>query len=463
VRYLYALVLLLTLLLPVSAAHAQSSEWQQRDTPIFTILYIAGDEAEAERYAGFADAIFTEVTGALGHRVATPIILRLYPNLERYYEANPRARGLSGVVAHADFRRNEVVVVIEQTRSQSEIEVLNNVRHELAHIIASDISENRLNAGFQEGIAQYFEQPSEALTTKRALLQAAITEQRLLPWSAFDDRNQIYGDPDLSYPQTLSVIAFLSERYSLSQVRDFLAISASSSGYRSALQRAFGRTPDELEQEWQAWLPSYLNVVQPSVPGSTGYDLARAEQLIRAGSYADALRELEAAVEGLRQASQADAVARAEQLIALSQAGLAADQMARDSRTALQSGEYERAAQLVAQAQAAYQSIGDARQQEILAEYGLRAREGQQAAVDLAEAATLSQALRYPQARVLADRAAATYAALGDRERATQALELRSFVDQRQSLIGRTLLLLGLGGVALSVARRVLRPEVEPW
>ncbi len=58
----------------------------------------------------------------------------------------------------------------------------------------------------------------------------------------------MYNNPNISYPESLSVVAFLIDRYSFAKLRDFLTLSARSSGYRSALERAFEATPDELEQ-----------------------------------------------------------------------------------------------------------------------------------------------------------------------------------------------------------------------
>ncbi|MDZ4716897.1 MAG: hypothetical protein SH847_00385 [Roseiflexaceae bacterium] len=463
-RYLSRLLLALLLLwITAPGALAQSNDWHERATTNFTILYATGSENQAERYAGFADQIFDQVTGAFGHRVATPITLRLYPDLESYYIANPRARGLAGVVAHADFRRNEVVVILSQTEQQQQDEILNNVRHELTHIVAADLSDNRLNAGFQEGLAQYIETATPELDRKIALLKTAVATQSLLPWSAFDDRDAIYRNPDVSYPQTLSVIAFLAQRSSFTQVRDFVTVSASSSGYRSALQRAFGASPDELEQAWLSWLPGYLAGSSANQPSTGSYDLTRAEALIASGDYTAAKQELEAALAGLQAAGNDDQVQQAQALLARSQAGLAADDLARQSHDALVAANYSHAEQLVTQAQDAYAALNDTRQAAVLADYAERATRGQLAAQQLAQALSLAQTLRFPQARVLADMAATEYVALGDRDRAAQALELRSFLDQRQTLIGGVLLLLGLGGVAISLARRSLTPEPELW
>ena len=168
-------VLTLVLLIVPGIAAAQESDWRERPTEHFAILYIDGDQATSERYAGFVDAIYDEVAAIFGHRTATPITLRLYPSLARYQESNPLARGLTGVVAHADFRRHELVVVLSQTESQTPEEVRNNIRHELTHLVAAELSDDRLNVGFQEGLAQYVERPAPELETRIKLLQRAAT------------------------------------------------------------------------------------------------------------------------------------------------------------------------------------------------------------------------------------------------------------------------------------------------
>src|SRR5688572_2059774 len=120
------LALLCFILTIPTGAQAQGSDWSERRTQRFAILYTSGDDATAEQYADFVDSIYDEITAIFGHRTATPIKLRLYPSLERYYEANPLARNMPGIVAHADFRRHEVVVVVPQTASQTLDEIQNN-------------------------------------------------------------------------------------------------------------------------------------------------------------------------------------------------------------------------------------------------------------------------------------------------------------------------------------------------
>jgi hypothetical protein len=455
-------ILLVALLLAPNVAAAQESDWRERPTEHFAILYVDGDQATSERYAGFVDAIYDEVAAIFGHRTSTPITLRLYPTLARYQDANPLARGLTGVVAHADFRRHELVVVLPQTQAQTPEEVKNNVRHELTHLVAAELSDDRLNVGFQEGLAQYVERPAPELETRIKLLQRAFDQDRLLPWADLDDRNIVYQNAEVSYPESLSIAAFLVERYSFAKMREFLTITARSSGYRSALERTYAATPDELERQWRDWLPSYLAGGYKR-NALTAYDLTGAEALLRQGRYAEAKTELQTAIEWLRTTEQSDVLQQAEELLLRGEAGLRAEALAGDARAALEAGEYDRAGDLVAQARRAYADLGDARQDAVLAAYAQRVERGRQAAASLEQALTLARSLRYPQARTVADQAAAAYLSLGDRARAEQALTLRAFLDQRQTLLGATLLLLGLVGAGASAVRRLTVKEAEAW
>ncbi|GAB4214824.1 MAG: peptidase MA family metallohydrolase [Roseiflexaceae bacterium] len=458
-RFLCALALLLVC---APAALAQSDSWRELRTTRFAILYTDSDAETAREYAGFVDGIYDEVTAIFGHSTDTPVTLRLYPTLERYYEINPLARSVTGIVAHADYRRHEVVVIIPQTTSQTPDEVQNNVRHELTHIVASDLSEDRLTVMFQEGLAQYVEHPSRELEVKIRLLKDALDQGRLVRWSDLDDRERFYQNAQISYPQSMSIVAFLVERYSFAKLREFVTASARSNGYRTALNRAYGVSPDTLEEEWRAWLPSYLaggyrrNALN-------AYDLSQAQQLLQQGRYGDAQQDLERAIEWLRTTDQAEVLQEAEQMLERSIAGQQAESLAAQARAALEQGRYADAADLTGRAQQGYAALGDQRQNEVLNEYATRAQRGQQAETVLQQAAALADSLRFPQARAMADQALDSFRALGDSDRAAQALSLRSTMDQRQTLLGGVLLALGALGIAASAWRRLTVQEAEAW
>lgn len=450
---------------PTPALAQEPIAWRDRTTAYFTILYADGSEAEVERYVGFVDAVYEEIAAVFSYRTPGPLTLRLFPTSEDYYQVNPQARNVPGVVAHADFRRRELVVIIERTLPQSEEQVRNNVRHELTHIVAADLSENRLNTGFQEGIAQYLERPAEDLEVKAAALRTSADQGRLLRWSEFDERNTIYSAPEISYPQTLSVVAFLIERNGFAAFRDFLTISARSSGYRSALERAYGISATVLEDEWRTWLPEYLAGGYKRSALQT-YDLSYAASLIGQGAYAQAAEELRQALEWLRRNSDtqpATTLAEAEALLARSEAGVRAEGVADSARNALEQADYARAAELIAAAQEAYRRLDDPRQAEVLAAYADRAARGLAANAQLGAADTLAQRLQLPQARAAADAAAAEFAALGDESRLRNAVALRESLDLRQRLFGAALIVVGAVGMILSIIGSFFRRPAEVW
>ena len=462
-RFVVLLCTILILLITTPAIYAQSDDdWRELRTDRFAILYTEGNQQVAEYYEGFVDSIYDEVTGIFNHSADTPITLRLYPTLERYYEINPAARQLTGVVAHADFRRNEVVVILPQTEQQTPDEVQNNIRHELSHIVMSDISGDRLNVLFHEGIAQYVEHPSRELEAKIRLLQTTVDTDNLVRWSDLDDRDTFYTNAQITYPQSLSIVAFLVEQYSFDKIRELLDVTARSSGYRSSLERTFGVSPDSLEQEWRAWLPEYLaggyrrNAL-------TAYDLSPIEEMLEQGRYSEAQQDLEQTIEWLGNTDQTEVLDQAQTLLEQSTQGQSATQLAEEARSKLEASDFTGALESIQQAQNAYTAIGDTRQNEVLIEYAARAERGIAAETRLRDATTLVQTWRYPQARAEIDRAAAEFAALGATSQLDQIRQLRATMDERQSLIGAFLLMIGAVGLVGSVWRRLTVREAEAW
>ena len=60
-KRLHCLFLVLLLLLAPRPAHAQDTDWRERRTDRFAILYVDGDAATAEHYADFVDGVYDEV------------------------------------------------------------------------------------------------------------------------------------------------------------------------------------------------------------------------------------------------------------------------------------------------------------------------------------------------------------------------------------------------------------------
>jgi hypothetical protein len=462
-RGLLGLLLLALVCFQPTPTYAQQEEWVERATAHFTILYTPGEEGTAQVYADFVDSVYDEMSTIFEHRTATPLTLRLYPTFESYYAVNPLARNMQGVVAHADFRKRELAVVLPQTQSQNPDQVRNNIRHELAHIIASELSDNQLNTGFQEGIAQYIELPTTDTDRKMQLLARSYANNTLMNWSDFENREMIYGTPEEGYPQSLAAVTFLIETYGFDQFRVFLVNSASSSGYRSALEQTYGASASELEDQWRSWIPTYLDGSFVQNAAGADLELNYSRRLLESGNYTRATGELEQAVATLREAQQQEKLAEAQQLLEASRTGQLAEQRATEAYIALQNADYAQARPLIEQARAGYASIGDTRQEQVLENWATHAERGLIARQQLAEANADAAAFRLPEAQAHADAAATEFQRLGDETRLNEALSLRESVHGMQRIAGLVLVGVGVLGIIASIWWRLPVRETEAW
>lgn len=442
-------------------------DWQELRTDKFIIVYAdsvfgvddfdcsCGVE-EAQRYADFVDNIYAELVAVFGLDIKTPINLRLFPTEESYYEVNPLARQLTGVIAHALNSRDEIAIALPRTERLTEEEIVNNIRHELTHFFASYLSDGKLKAGFQEGIAQYLEKPTERANYDPAVLKLAFEEGRLLTWSELDEAESVYSDPQVAYPQSLSIVSFLVDRYTLPTFIEFLKASGTEPGFRSALQTAYGKSADELEAEWLAYLPEYFDG-RWQINAVYRYDLSRVTQLVSKAAYSDAATELAEIVTLLESTNQPDTLAETEALLARAHQGQAAGALADESRQALQAGDYPLAIEKGNAAITAYETLGYRERIPEIQVYIHRAELGQSALDQLGRGETLLGSFRFMEAEDELQKATVLLQSLGNQagsERG-QALLLKS--AWQKSVLAYLLLAVGATILIFNALRRLIQ------
>lgn len=457
-RRLYLhMLLLLGLLVPGALVRAQSVDWQERRTLLFTILYPGGTEAIAEQYAQFVDNTYDEAAALWDYRTTPPIVLRIYPTMDLYYEANPIAARLPGVVAHAHTGRREISVAIPQTIGQSSEEISNNVRHELTHIIAADLSGGRLTTPWQEGIAQFVEHPSPQLDEKMQMMRQIITEDRLLSWSDLNQPGATYADPSVGYPQSLTIVAFLIQRGGMARFREFVEAMKESSGYRSALQQVYGVSADVLEKEWRAALPQFVTEGYRSGSDSnlpTTFDLDPPKQLVAHGDYSGAIRLLRGLIPTIQAANDAATLQRATSLLARAETGQRATGLAFDARAALLRGDYSAATAASQAGQRYFDAIGQSDEVALLREYEQLAGRGMVAETELNQAGALLRRFQVLEARDQLVSSYTTFVELGDQDRANQARTTLAYIARGEQLLTALCFIFALVLTAWSARRR---------
>lgn len=444
-------------------------DWQELETENFIIVYadsvklpngqeeiecVCGIE-HAEEYATFIDEIYTDLVAVFEVDLETPINLRLFPTEQTYYEVNPLAEALPGVVAHALNNREEIAVALPRTALLTEDQLTNNMRHEMTHLFASLISDSKLRTGFQEGIAQYLEKPTDQSDYEPAVLRKAFEQNRLLNWAELDEARRVYSDPQVAYPQSLSMVSFLVDRYGFAAFVEFMNAAATEPGYRSALEAAYGKSADELEEEWLAYLPEYFES-RWQINAIYAYDLTRVTQLVERGAYSDAAAELMEIVTLLETTDQLDRLAEAEALLARAHQGQTAGAMADEARQALHGGDYATAVAKGNSAIAIYEELGYRDRVPEIQLYVQRAQIGQNAVERLDRGEQMLRSLNFFEAENEIYEATVLLQSLGNQAEAQRGAGLLTQSARRQSLLAYAVLAVALALLFFNGLRRIV-------
>lgn len=421
-------------------------DWQELKTEKFTIVYadrvvINGIDAncvcgieQAEFYVQFIDHVYEDLVVVFGAELGSSVNLRLFPTEESYYQVNPLAERLTGVIAHALNSREEIAVALPRTAGLTDEQLVNNIRHEMTHIFASFLSDGKLTAGFQEGLAQYLEKPTDTAGQEPALLRQALEQGRLLAWAELDQAEKVYSDPQVAYPQSLSIVSFLIDRYGLAAFVEFLEASATEPGYRSALEVAYGKSADELESEWLAYLPEYIDG-RWKINAIHAFDLSKVAQLVDKAAYSAAEVQLAEIIALLEATDQVETLTQAEALLVRAHQGKIAGAMADEARSALQAGNYPLAIERGSAAIAAYEAISFRERIPEIQNYIYRAEIGQKALSQLEKGARLLTTLRFFEAEKQIREATAILQTLDNQPAARQGETLLLESAGRQKLL----------------------------
>jgi hypothetical protein len=465
---LIALFSLLFLPLSVSLAivqptYAQSAGDQRLETEYFTIYYPSGEEEAAEWYAGFADDVNTAVAEMLGQEPVSGLTLRIYATEADYIAANPAAEQHAGILAHAIPDQLEVGVAVERLRQVEPEIARQSFRHEMTHIVAGVLSNQRLPIGFQEALAQYNE-----LSTRRAqeavqsLKNAEDQGAPLLAWFALNDRATFMAQPDLAYPESYSMMAFLAEKYGMGTFGRFLENLSDGSNvgnnWSRAFRSAYRKSLPEIEQEWREYLPTFLkDGWQTNVLAA--YDLSPGVALYEAGHFDEAKEHFaksKALYEDLGREERAQA---ASDYLDKAEAATQADREAVQARQALESYDYRTALEGAKEASASFTTLALTEHSDLAMETATLAQRGLEAIALLESARGRLNTFDVPGARAEARQAGQTFAELGDTAHAQEANSLVAGVSSVLLTAGWGALTAGMLAVLVGAYVVVLRPR----
>lgn len=465
-RRLPPLLALLSVLLPLLApppvgAQSPDAELRELRTKYFTIQYDPSDYRGAEWYAGVIDGVYDDVTELFGHRPATPISFRLTSSVEEYARENPI--GINpGVLAHMNTRERELGVVSPRLAAAGERLATDTIRHELTHLVVSELSNGRLTVGFHEGIAQYVEHDHPDRESLITVLQRAHDGGRLMSWQDLNDREQFYGDIATGYAQAFAVAAFLVERPDgFPTFRRFLTLLGQGQAWPAALEDAYGRRVADLEAEWRAGLPQFLAGGWQNY-GLRDWNPESARQLLATGDYVGAASALE---RSLALYESLGVMARAERIrpdLERARTGRAAAEVFAAGEAELAAGNFSAAEAAYTTAVRDYEAIGDADRTTVARDRLSAAQTGAAAATRLGEARAALSASDIFGAQRAASAAVEGFALAGDQARQAEAEAILDTATSVRRILGAAGLAAGaalLAGLALWTRRLTRAPR----
>jgi tetratricopeptide (TPR) repeat protein len=452
---------------PSSVVRSALAAETTRTTDYFIIYYPQGEERTADWYAGFIDEVNRAVSELLGAEPVSGMTLRIYTTEPDYFRANPMAEVHPGILAHAIPEIKEIGVAVERLRQQPPALARESFRHEITHIVAGSLSNQRLPIGFHEGLAQYDELSStRAGEVVQGLQEAQAAGKPLLSWADLNDVNKFRQNIAVAYPQSYSVMAFLADRYGMEPFTRFLSGLRDSLEYKHALLVAYGKTVEALEKEWIEYLPTFLqegwkhNILK-------AHDLDYGLALMGAGQFAEAGEHFTQAQRLYTDLGRSDRASQAAAYLANATRAKEAAEASTQARKELEAHNYAKAQQDAARASQAFEELSLPDYKQHVDDISQLAQKGLNAISIMDKARASTSSFDFNSARASATEAAQLFATLGDAGRVGEANALLSDIASWQRYLGfgvagtGVLLLAGVAGGSWKAAMRARKRKAH--
>ena len=210
--------------------------------------------------AALASEALEKLSARYGFSPAGPIRVEAYPS---HADFSVRTVGLAGLGALGVCFGPVVAIDSPQARERGAFNWGSTLWHELAHVVTLGASGSRVPRWLTEGISVHEERRARPGWGDDLSLEFLLAYQagKLL---ALRDLNNGFVRPtspnqvSLSYYQASLLVEHLESRYGLAALRALLGAYATGASTEKAFETAFGRTPDQVDGDFQAALKASL-------------------------------------------------------------------------------------------------------------------------------------------------------------------------------------------------------------
>ena len=279
-----------------------------------------------------------------------------------------------------------------------------------------------------------------------ALKTATAANASLLTWRDLNDPSLFMGNAALAYPESYSIMAFLSDKYGMGAFARFMTGLRDGATWTGALQSAYGKAVDNLEAEWRDYLPGFLkDGWQQNLLAA--YDLSPGVALYQAGHFQEAKDHFALSQKLYTDLGRTERAGEATAYLAKADKAQGAADQATQARKSLEAYDYKAARDQAQQAAQTFTDLSLKDQGDIAAETANLAQGGLDAMTLVASANGHLDRFDLLSARAEARSASQTFSKLGDMARAQEANRIVSSLSSSFTAAG--IAALGLGVLAL--------------
>ncbi len=226
-----------------------------------------------------------------------PVEVEVYPDHEDFAV---RTLGMPGLGALGVTFGLEVAMDSPSARKPGDFHWASTLRHEMSHVFSLTATEHRVPRWFTEGLAVHEQSQAspewgDPMTPD---IIVALRDHKLLPVDDLDRgfvRPQYPAQVDVSYFQAGRICDYIQSRWGSDKLNDMMHAYRLRRTTRQAIEETLGITPEQLDEQFQAWL--YASV------GSTveSFDqwhkgLAQLADLSQAKQYDEVIRNGDAVI-----------------------------------------------------------------------------------------------------------------------------------------------------------------------
>lgn len=248
----------------IRATHAATAQFLTATSPDgrYVVRHAPGPDAVLVPYAFAAMADAERALGEdLGVRLPGPIRLEIYPSaasLAQVSSLTVQEIATTGTIALCKWDRLMVTTPRALVRGYP---WMDTIGHELVHLLLARASRDRAPVWLQEGVAKFLERRwrggpprAELDPSAEALLQDAARNRRLLPFERLHPsiaRLPSQEDAALAFAQVATFVELFHQRHGAEGLRRAIRSVAEGTDAREALAQVAGEGFDALERRWQ--------------------------------------------------------------------------------------------------------------------------------------------------------------------------------------------------------------------